>query len=132
MAHTMREVASGAIPLLGLVKERSGDYTSATQLPSSQFELVISQPDRRVSLFPSVVRSGQSDKIPKIVDVLKLHATDKLWADAIGRCIQLAAMGDLQTAEARQPGPAQLHWDRAVQALVLDTAFPAVLKTQPM
>jgi cytochrome c-type biogenesis protein CcmH/NrfG len=86
--------------LLGLVKERTGDYAQAAQLLDSQFELVISQPDRTVALFHAIIQSGQHDKITKIVDVLKLHANDKLWANAIGRCIQIAAMGgDLQTSE---------------------------------
>ena len=90
---------SGATLLLGLVRERSGDYTNAAQLLDSQFDLVISQPDRTVALFHSVVQSGERDKIPRIVDVLKLRATDKQWANAIGRCTQIAAMGgDLQTA----------------------------------
>jgi tetratricopeptide (TPR) repeat protein len=92
---------SGALLLLGLVKERTGDYAQAAQLLDSQFELVISQPDRAVALFHSIVQSGQRDKITKIVDVLKLHAKDELWADAIGRCTQIAAMGgDLETSEA--------------------------------
>ena len=91
---------SGAILLLGLVKEKSGDYTGAAQLLDSQFELVISQPDRMVALFHSVVRSGQHDKVSKIVDVLKLRVNDKLWVNAVGRCTQIAAMGgDLDTAQ---------------------------------
>lgn len=91
---------SGATLLLGLVRERSGDYTSAAQLLDSQFELVIAQPDRTVALFHSIVQSGQHDKILRIVDVLKLRANDKQWANAIGRCTQIAAMGgDLQTSE---------------------------------
>ncbi len=91
---------SGALLLLGLVKERTGDYAQAVQLLDSQFELVISQPNRTVALFHSIVQSGQHDKITKIVDVLKLHANDKVWADATGRCTQIAAMGgDLQTSE---------------------------------
>src|SRR6266480_4905239 len=40
---------SGATLLLGLVKERSGDYSSAARLLDSQFDLVISQPDRTVA-----------------------------------------------------------------------------------
>jgi tetratricopeptide (TPR) repeat protein len=91
---------SGAILLLGLVKERTGDYAKAAQLLDSQFELVISQPDRTVALFQSVVQSGQHEKMAKLVDVLKLHADDQPWMDAIGRCTQIAAVGgDLQTAE---------------------------------
>ena len=91
---------SGAILLLGLVKERNGDYTSAAKLLDSQFELVISQPDRTVALFNSVLRSGQRDKITKIVDALKVRANDKLWASAIVRCAQIATMtGDLHTSQ---------------------------------
>jgi tetratricopeptide (TPR) repeat protein len=91
---------SGATLLLGLVKEKSGDFTSAAQLLDSQFELTISQPDRTVALFHSIVQSGQRDKIPRVVEALKLRANDKQWASAIGRCTQIAAMGgDLQTSE---------------------------------
>jgi len=92
---------AGAILLLGLVKERTGDYATAAQLLDSQFELVIAQPDRTVALFHSLVQSGQHEKITKILDVLKLHANDKQWADAIGRCTQVAAVGgDLETSRA--------------------------------
>jgi tetratricopeptide (TPR) repeat protein len=92
---------SGATLLLGLVREKSGDYTNATQLLDSQFDLVISQPDRTVALFHSLVQSGQRDKIPRIVDVLKLRANDKQWGNAISRCTQIAAMGgDVQTSGA--------------------------------
>ena len=92
---------SGAILLLGLVKERTGDYAKAAQLLDSQFELVILQPDRTVALFHSTIESRQHDKLTKIVDALKLHVNDKPWADAIGRCTQIAAVGgDLQTSEA--------------------------------
>ena len=91
---------SGALLLLGLVKDRTGDYAQAAQLLDSQFELVISQPDRTVALFHSIVQSGQHDKTTKIVEVLKLHANDKSWTDAIVRCTQIAAMGgDLETSE---------------------------------
>ena len=92
---------SGALLLMGLVRERTGDYAQAAQLLDSQFESVISQPDRTVALFHSIVQSGQSDKITKIVDVLKLHSKDKPWTNATVRCTQIAAMGgDLQTSEA--------------------------------
>jgi tetratricopeptide (TPR) repeat protein len=91
---------SGALLLLGLVKERTGDYAQAVQLLDSQFELVISQPDRTVALFHSVIQSGQRNKISKIVDVLKLHVNDRLWANAVSQCTQIAATaGDLRTAE---------------------------------
>src|SRR4030095_5703257 len=92
---------SRSILLLGLVKERDGDYTAAAQLLDSQFSLVISQPDRTVALFHSVVGSRQRDKIPKIVEVLKAHANDKAWSSAIARCTQIAAMAeDLDSSQA--------------------------------
>lgn len=91
----------GALLLLGLVKEKTGDYAKAAQLLDSQFELVAAQPERTVALFHSLVETGQADKIAKIVDVLKLHTNDKSWAGAASRCTQLAmTSGDLQTAEA--------------------------------
>jgi tetratricopeptide (TPR) repeat protein len=91
---------SGATLLLGLVREKSGDYTNAAQLLDSQFELVIAQPDRTVALFHSVIQSGHRDRIPRIIDTLKLRANDKQWANAIVRCIRIAAMaGDQQTSE---------------------------------
>src|SRR6202049_2942924 len=91
----------GALLLRGLVKEKTGDYAKPAQLLDSQFELVAAQPERTVALFHSLVETGQSDKIAKIVDVLKLHTNDKSWAGAASRCTQLAmTSGDLQTAEA--------------------------------
>jgi tetratricopeptide (TPR) repeat protein len=91
---------AGATLLLGLVREKAGDYVSAAKLLDSQFELAMSQPDRTVALFHSIIQSGDHDKLPKIVDALKLRASDKLWANAMGRCTQIAAMGgDLQTAQ---------------------------------
>ncbi len=90
----------GAVLLLGLVKEKTGDYARAAQLLGSQFESVVVQPERTVALFHSLLESGEADKIAKIVDVLRLHATDKAWTVAINRCTQLAILGgDLQTAE---------------------------------
>jgi len=91
---------SGAILLLGLVKEATGDFITAAQLLDSQFELVVAHPDRTVALFHSVFQSGQHEKIAKLVDALKLRASDRLWASAIGRCTQIAAAdGDLETSE---------------------------------
>ena len=75
----------GALLLLGLVKEKTGDYAKAAQLLDSQFELVAAQPERTVALFHSLVETGQADKIAKIVDVLKLHTNDKSWAGAASR-----------------------------------------------
>jgi tetratricopeptide (TPR) repeat protein len=90
---------TGAILLLGLVSEKKGDYHTAAQLLDSQFDQVISQPDRTVSLFNSWVQSGELGKLPKIVDVLKLRTTDPSWASTISRCSEIAAMGgDLETA----------------------------------
>ena len=90
----------GALLLLGLVKEKTGDYAKAAQLLDSQFELVAAEPERTVALFHSVVESGRTEKIPKIVDVLQRHANDKPWAGAVARCTQFAmTRGDLQTAE---------------------------------
>jgi len=91
---------SGATLLLGLVKEATGDFITAAHLLDSQFELVIAHPDRTVALFHSVVQSGQHERIARIIDALKLRASDRLWASAIGRCTQIAAAdGDLQTSE---------------------------------
>jgi tetratricopeptide (TPR) repeat protein len=98
---TKQPADSRSILLLGLVKERDGDYTAATQLLDSQFSLVISQPDRTVALFHSVVGSSQREKIPKIVEALKAHANDKAWSSAIARCTQIAAMAeDLDSSQA--------------------------------
>jgi hypothetical protein len=56
---------SGAILLLGMVKERTGDYTSAAQLLDSQFELVTSQADRTVALFHSIVQAVNATRLRK-------------------------------------------------------------------
>ena len=91
----------GAILLLGLVKEKTGDYRKAAELLDSQFALVSLQPDRIVALFHSITQSAQPDKVPKIVAVLRLHASDTQWASAVSRCTQIAVgSGDLETAEA--------------------------------
>jgi tetratricopeptide (TPR) repeat protein len=91
----------GAILLLGLVKEKTGDYRKASELLDSQFSLVSLQPDRIVALFHSITQSGQHDQVPKIVEVLKLHASDTQWASAVSRCAQIAVgSGDMETAEA--------------------------------
>jgi tetratricopeptide (TPR) repeat protein len=91
----------GSILLLGMVKEKTGEYASAAELLSSQFEAVIAQPDRTVALFHSLVQSGQRDKMPRVVEALKLRAGNKQWSNAIGRCAQIAALGgDIQTADA--------------------------------
>jgi tetratricopeptide (TPR) repeat protein len=89
----------GSTLLLGLVKEKAGDYSKAAELLDSQFTLVSSQADRVAAMFHSVVESGQPTKIPKILSVLTQHAADPQWTNAIGRCAQIAAAnGDAQTA----------------------------------
>jgi tetratricopeptide (TPR) repeat protein len=90
---------SGSILLLGLVEEKTGDYRRAAQLLESQLDLVKAQPDRTVALFDSLVQSGQRNKLPPIVELLKQRANDHLWASAIGRCTEISLSdGDLETA----------------------------------
>jgi len=90
----------GSVLLLGMVNEKLGRYETAAGLLDSQFDLVISQPDRTVALFHSLVRSGQLSKLAKIVDVLRLRRNDPGWPSAISRCTQIAASGsDLETAK---------------------------------
>ena len=78
-----------------------GNTTDVTTLiPVASGHGLAIVPDRTVALFNSVVRSGQRDKIPRILDALKLRANDKLWASAIVRCTQIAATrGDSPTAQ---------------------------------
>jgi tetratricopeptide (TPR) repeat protein len=83
----------GAVLLLGMVNEKEGNYRTAAQLLDSQFDAVISQPDRTVALFHSLVRSGQRGKLPKMLEVLKLRMNDPGWPSAISRCTQIAASG---------------------------------------
>jgi len=90
----------GTTLLLGLVKEKAGDYSKAAELLDSQFALVSSQADRVAAMFHAVVESHESAKIPKILDVLTQHAADPRWMNAIGHCtIIAAAAGELQTSE---------------------------------
>ena len=90
---------AGSILLLGLVKEKTGDYPKAAELLDSQFALVSSQADRVADMFHAVVQSGQSTKIPKLLEVLTQHAADPQWTSAISQCTQIAAAnGDAQTA----------------------------------
>jgi len=91
---------AGAVLLLGLVNEKRGDYEAAARLLNSQFDLVISQPDRVVALFNSWIRSGQRGNLSRIVDVLRFRVNDPGWSSAIGRCTQIAAIGgELETAQ---------------------------------
>jgi Flp pilus assembly protein TadD len=69
----------GAILLLSLVSEANGDYVTASRLLHSQFDLVVSQPDRRAALFHSDFQIGQRNHIPKIVEALKARANDPAW-----------------------------------------------------
>ena len=72
----------GATLLLGLVREKDGDYASAAQLLDSQFEFgdfATRSHGRVVSCRRSKVVSVI--RLPKIIDVLKLHANDRLWIE---------------------------------------------------
>jgi len=90
---------SGSILLLGLVKEKTGDYASAAQLLDSQFGLVISNPERTVALFHSSIRSGQRASLARVTEALKQRANDPVWAPTLSQCAQIAAsVGDLETA----------------------------------
>jgi len=91
---------SGAILLLGLVSEARGHYVDAARLLSSQFDLAVSQPDRAVVLFHSLLRSGQKADIGRVVEALRSHASDPLWTSAISRCATMAGLADnLEAAE---------------------------------
>lgn len=90
----------GATLLLGLVLDARGNYPDAARLLSSQFDLAVSQPDRTVALFDSLLRSGQKTDVGRIIEVLRLHTNDPLWTSAVGRCAKISAMNDdLETAE---------------------------------
>jgi tetratricopeptide (TPR) repeat protein len=89
----------GATLLLGLVKERETDYATAARLLDKEFDLVVTQPDRTVALFHSLMESGQRSSLPKIVDVLRLNANNAAWGHALSQCAQIAASaGDFETA----------------------------------
>lgn len=81
----------GANLLLGLVSEEKGEHAAAVRLLTSQFDLVLSQPDRTVVLCRSIYRSGEHADLPRLVSALKLRASDRAWASAIGRCAEIAA-----------------------------------------
>ena len=92
---------AGAVLLLGLVNEKRGDYETAARLLNSQFDLVISQPDRTVALFKAWTQSGQRGNLTKITDILRLRASAPGWASAISQCTQIAAgSGDVETSAA--------------------------------
>jgi tetratricopeptide (TPR) repeat protein len=90
---------AGSLLLLGLVKEKTGDYAAAAQLLDSQFGLVISNPERSVALFNASIRSGQRAQLAKVTETLKQRANDPAWAHALNQCTQIAAVvGDIETA----------------------------------
>jgi len=89
----------GSLLLLGLVNEKEGNYATAARLLDSQFDLVISQPERTVALFHSLIRSGQRTQLARVIEILKQHANDQVWAGTLSQCTQIAAVaGDLDTA----------------------------------
>ena len=89
----------GSILLLGLVNEKEGLYENAARLLDSQFDLVISQPERTVALFHSSIRSGQRTQLARVIEVLRQRANNPQWARALSQCTQIAAIaGDLETA----------------------------------
>jgi tetratricopeptide (TPR) repeat protein len=89
----------GATLLLGLVNEKEENYQIAVRLLDKEFDLVVSQPDRTVALFNSLIKSGDRDSVPKIVDVLRLNANNPAWSHALSQCTQIAALGgELETA----------------------------------
>lgn len=91
----------GSVLLLGLVKEKEGNYQTAARLLDSQFNLVITQADRTVAWFHSSTQSGQHAQLAKINDVFRQHANDPAWARALVQCMQIAAnAGDSETAMA--------------------------------
>jgi len=91
----------GAVLLLGLVKEKTGDYAAAAELLDSQFDLATAQPDRAIAFFHSAVEAHQEEKVAKVIDALQRRSQDQPWANAIARCTEIAAKtGDLETSRA--------------------------------
>ena len=90
----------GATLLLGLVAEARGNFAKATRLLASQFDLVAAQPVRLITLFHSAFQSGDQATLEKVIAVLKTHASDPLWANALSRCLEIAAnAGDVAASE---------------------------------
>ena len=88
-----------SILLLGLVREKEGNYETAARLLDSQFNLVITQPDRTVAWFHSSVQSGQRAQLAKATDIFRQRADDPAWARALIQCVQIAAnAGNSETA----------------------------------
>ena len=90
----------GATLLLGLVLDARGNYGDAARLLSSQFDLAVSQPDRTVGLFDSLVRSGQKTNVGRIIEILRSHTDDPSWASAIGRCAGISVIGHRNSGNA--------------------------------
>jgi tetratricopeptide (TPR) repeat protein len=84
----------GAILLLGLVSDARGHYADAARLLSSQFDLAVSQPDRAVVLFDSLLRSGRKADMGRVIEALRPNVSDPSWTSAITRCATMAALGD--------------------------------------
>jgi len=91
----------GSVLLLGLVKEKEGNYETAARLLDSQFNLVITQPDRTVAWFHSSMQSSRRAQLAKVNDIFRQRADDPAWARALIQCIQIATnAGDSETAMA--------------------------------
>jgi tetratricopeptide (TPR) repeat protein len=89
----------GSILLLGLVKEKEGNYETAARLLDSQFDLVITQPDRTVAWFNSSIRSGRRTQLAKLTDILRQRVDDPAWVRAMMQCMQIATTArDFETA----------------------------------
>jgi tetratricopeptide (TPR) repeat protein len=89
----------GSVLLLGLVKEKEGNYEAAARLLDSQFNLVITQPDRTVAWFHSSMQSGRRAQLAKVTDIFRQRADDPAWTRALVQCIQIAASAnDFDTA----------------------------------
>jgi len=56
--------------------------------------LVVAQADRVVALFHSAFESQKKNWVEKVIEVLRTHANEPSWSNAIGRCAQIAAIGD--------------------------------------
>ena len=90
----------GASLLLGLVKEKAGDYRAAAELLDAQFDLATAQPDRAIALFHSALESHQEGKVARVIDALSRRSQDPQWANAVARCTEIAAKsGDLGTSQ---------------------------------
>jgi tetratricopeptide (TPR) repeat protein len=90
----------GANLLFGLIADARGDYVGAAALLGAQFDLAVSQPDRAIVFFHSLMRSGHKTDVGRVIEVLRSHVSDPSWMTAIVQCATIAATGDdLETAE---------------------------------